>query len=362
MAAAEDKRASPDRTAAREHRNWPPCARECQLISRPRGLPKAGDFRIVNVPVPTPGDGELLVRNTWMSLDPSMRIRMSEPQSEYMPRFELGDTLDGWAVGQVVLSHAASFRAGDYVLHPLGWREYALLRADGRGRLRPTPIELDAGTSERAYLGPLGWVGLTSYVGLLHVGELRDGDVVFVSGAAGAVGSLVVQIAKLRHHIVVGSAGNAEKVRFVREQLRADHAFCYRDGRVGELLAEAAPEGIDLYFDNVGGDHLEAALDNLRPRGRIVLCGSISTYNKTGPLPGPRNLFNAVVKGLTMRGFLARMYADQMDGFRGEMRRWMQEGRIVYPETVFHGIDEAPRGLAALMAGENVGKVLVSLA
>jgi hypothetical protein len=337
-------------------------SRECQLIARPSGQPTEDDFRIVVRPIPTPTDGEVLVRNTWMSLDPSMRIRMSEAESDYMPRFELGETLDGWAVGKVVESRAATFRTGDYVLHPQGWREFALLREGGRGRTRPTAIDVDASTPERSYLGPLGWVGLTSWVGLLEVGELREGDIVFVSGAAGAVGSLAVQIAKLKGHVVIGSAGSAEKVRFVRGELGADQAFCYRDGGVSDLLARAAPDGIDLYFDNVGGEHLEAALDHLRPRGRVVLCGAISTYNNAEPVPGPPNLFNAVAKGLTLRGFLVHMYADRMDGFRRAMRRWMLERRIVYPETVFHGIGEAPRGLVAMLRGENVGKVLVSLA
>ena len=336
-------------------------ARECQLVSRPQGHPRESDFKIAEVPIPEPAGGELLVRNTWMSLDPSMRIRMSESPPEYMPRFELGQTLEGWAVGRVVRSRADSFREGDDVLHPLGWREYALLKERGRGRTTPTPIEVDATTPDRAYLGPLGWVGLTSWAGLLHVAELRAGDVVFVSGAAGAVGSVVVQIAKLRGHIVIGSAGTSAKVRFVCEELGADAAFCYRDGDIRELLAAAAPDGIDVYFDNVGGDHLEAALDMLRPRGRVALCGAISSYNSDQPVPGPRNLFNAVVKGLTLRGFPARMFADRMEEFRREMRDWLARGRIVYPETIFHGIEQAPRGLIALLAGENVGKVLVEL-
>jgi NADPH-dependent curcumin reductase CurA len=210
-------------------------------------------------------------------------------------------------------------------------------------------------------VGPLSWVGLTSYVGLLHVAELREGDVVFVSAAAGAVGSLAVQIARLRGHVVIGSAGSAEKVRFVRDKLGADAAFCYRDGDVGDLLRAAAPDGIDVYFDNVGGDHLQAALDSLRLGGRVALCGAISTYNATEPVPGPTNLFNAVTNGLTLRGFLARMYADRMDEFRAEMRGWLAEGRITYPETVFEGLGEAVRGLCALLAGENIGKVLVKV-
>jgi NADPH-dependent curcumin reductase CurA len=335
-------------------------AREIWLAARPQGHPREQDFSVVEVPIPTPAAGELLVRNSWMSIDPSTRIRMDAGDSAYLPPFELDAPLESWAVGEVVESRAPGFAPGDSILHPLGWREYAMLRTDGPGRTAPTRIEVDEQTPARAYLGPLSWVGLTSYVGLLNVAELRAGDVVFVSAAAGAVGNLAVQIARLRGHTVIGSAGSAEKVRFLREQLGCEPAFCYRDGDVAELLRAAAPDGIDVYFDNVGGDHLEAALEALRPCGRVALCGAISDYNRAEPV-GPRNLFNAVAKGLTLRGFLARMYADQMDSFRRDMRRWLADGQIVYPETVFDGLEQAPRALMAQLTGENVGKVLVRL-
>jgi NADPH-dependent curcumin reductase CurA len=335
--------------------------RECQLVARPRGRVTESDFRLAEVPIPSPAEGELLVRNTWMSLDPSMRIRMDEGDSKYMPAFRLGRALEGWAVGEVVESRAEGFRPGDSVMHPLGWREYALLRTNGPGRTAPTAIEVDESTPARLYLGPLSWVGLTSYVGLLDVAELRDGDVVFVSAAAGAVGNLAVQIAKLRGHTVIGSAGSAAKVTFLREQLGCDAAFCYRDGDVLELLRAAAPDGIDVYFDNVAGEHLQAALEVLRPHGRVALCGAISGYDDSGPAPGPSNLFNAVAKGLTLRGFLALMYADRLPEFRRQMRAWIAQGAITYPEMVFDGIEQAPSALLALLAGENVGKVLVRL-
>jgi NADPH-dependent curcumin reductase CurA len=335
--------------------------REWHLAQRPRGEPRDEDFAFVEGDVPAPAENELLVRNTWMSLDPSMRIRMHGGASGYLPSFETGRALEGWAVGEVVESRAPGFSVGDAVLHPFGWRDYALLSLAGDGRSAPERIEVDDRVTDRAYLGPLSWVGLTSYVGLLDVAELRDGDVVFISAAAGAVGSLAVQIAKLRGHRVIASAGSAAKVAFLRDELGADAAFCYRDGDIGEQLRAAAPDGIDLYFDNVGGDHLQAALDALRPHGRVALCGAISTYNSSEPVPGPSNLFNAVAKGLTLRGFLARMYAHRMPEFRQEMRGWLADGRIVYPETIFDGLEQAPRGLRALLAGENVGKVLVRL-
>jgi NADPH-dependent curcumin reductase CurA len=336
--------------------------REIHLAAHPVGRPNGSEFRLVEVPVESPAPGELLVRNTWMSVDPSTRIRMSGVPSDYLPPFEVGAPLAGWAVGEVVESRAPGFGVGDPVLHPLGWREYALLRADGSGRTSPERIEVDQMTPAHAYLGVLSWVGLTSYVGLLRVAELRDGDVVFVSGAAGAVGILAVQIAKLRGHFVIGSAGSPAKVDFLLERLGCDRALCYRDGDVRTLLGNAAPEGIDVYFDNVGGDHLEAALECLRPRGRVALCGAISDYDRSGPARGPTNLFNAVAKGLTLRGFLARMYSSEMDAFRREMRELLAEGKLVYPEVVFDGLENAPEALIAQLSGQNLGKVLVRLA
>jgi hypothetical protein len=295
-----------------------------------------------------------------MSVDPSTRIRMGEAASDYLPSFELGEPLSGWAVGEVVASASQRFALGDQVLHPQGWRQYAVLDAAAEPPLGPEPILVDSSTPAKAYVGPLGWVGLTSWVGLLDVAELRDGDVVFVSGAAGAVGSLAVQIAKLRGHFVIASAGSAAKVSYVREELGADLVFSYRDGPVGEQLPALVPGGIDLYFDNVGGEHLEAALAALRPGGRVALCGAISTYNDADKPPGPRNLFEATAKGLTLRGFLARMYAHRMEDFRREMRAGLAAS-IVYPETVFEGLERAPQALIAQLRGENVGKVLVSL-
>lgn len=337
-------------------------ARAIRLAAHPVGAPEQSDFEIVEAVVPQPGDGELLVRNTWMSIDPSTRIRMQEGGSGYLPSFVIGQPMESWAVGDVIESRAPGFSVGDTVLHPLGWREYSLLRADGPGRTAPQRIQADEVTPARSYLGPLGWVGLTSYVGLLAVAELRDQDVVFISAAAGAVGSLAVQIAKLHGHTVIASAGSPEKVRFTQDVLGADDGFCYRDGAAVDLLRRAAPEGIDVYFDNVGGEQLEAALEVMKPQGRVALCGAISDYNRREAAKGPSNLFNAVTKGLTLRGFLARMYADRMESFRNEMRAWLAAGQIVYPETVREGLESAPGALIAQLGGENVGKVLVRLA
>jgi NADPH-dependent curcumin reductase CurA len=339
----------------------PTTGQEIHLVARPDGEPRMGDFRCAEVELSQPAEGQILVRNSWMSVDPSARIRMHDAQSDYMPRFELDEAIQGWAVGEVVSSRAERFSVGDQVLHQRGWREYALLDAAPAPPVGPELVEVDAATAAKTYLGALSWVGLTSYVGLLDVAELREGDVVFVSGAAGAVGSLVVQIAKLRGHFVVASAGSAAKVAFVRDELGADAVFSYRDGAVGEQLGALVPDGIDLYFDNVCGDHLEAALAAMRPHGRIALCGAISSYNDAVKPPGPSNLFEAVAKGLTLRGFLSRMYADRMPDFRRDMRGWLAAGEIVYPETVFVGLERAPEALIAQLRGENVGKVLVEL-
>jgi NADPH-dependent curcumin reductase CurA len=339
----------------------PPTCRAIHLVERPVGEPRRADFRTVETALPEPGPGEILVRNTWMSIDPSTRIRMDEVGSGYMPSFEIDRPIEGWAVGEVVRSHDPALPVGGHVLHPFGWREFSVMAAEAPGRMGAVPIEVRDDAPAHLYLGALGWVGLTAYVGLFDVAELRDGDVVFVSGGAGAVGGLAIQIAKLRGHYVVGSAGSAAKVAYIRDELGADAAFCYQDGDLPAQLRDAAPDGIDVYFDNVAGDHLEAALDALRPRGRVALCGAISAYNEVEAPPGPRNLFEAVAKGLTLRGFLARMYPERLDEFRREMRGWLAAGEVVYPETVFEGLEQAPAALTAMMRGENVGKTLVKL-
>jgi NADPH-dependent curcumin reductase CurA len=336
--------------------------REWHLASRPQNVPGEDDFELAEVPVAAVADGQLLVRNTWMSVDPSARLRMQQNGSPYLPAFRLGEALEGWAVGEVIESRALGFAVGDRVLHPLGWREYALLDAAGAAGTPPELIPTGDGAPARRYLGALSWVGLTAYVGLFDVAELRPADIVFVSAGAGAVGGLAVQIAKLSGHRVIASAGSGEKVSYILDVLGADAAFCYRDGPAIELLRDCAPEGIDVYFDNVGGEQLEAALDVMRPRGRVALCGAISAYNGEHRVPGPGNLFNAVTMGLTLRGFLARMYAHRMPAFRDQMRSWVEDGRIVYAEQCYSGLEQAPRALMDLFAGRNVGKVLVQIA
>jgi NADPH-dependent curcumin reductase CurA len=332
-------------------------AQEVQLAARPHGEPKPDDFRVAETEVPDePAAGEVLVRNLWMSVDPYMRGRMNDVKS-YVPPFQIDAPLDGGAVGEVVATGAEveGLAEGDTVLHGLGWREYALVPAK-QARKVDTQI-----APPQAYLGVLGMPGLTAYAGLIEVAGLREGDIVFVSGAAGAVGGLAGQIAKLRGHVAIGSAGSPEKVAYVTEELGFDTAFDYHDGAVGDLLKEAAPGGIDVYFDNVGGDHLEAAISVLNREGRVAMCGAISQYNSTEPPAGPRNMAQVVGKRLTLRGFIVSDHGHLMPDFVREVGTWLSEGRIKYRETVVEGIENAPEAFIGLLRGENTGKMLVKL-
>jgi NADPH-dependent curcumin reductase CurA len=329
-------------------------SREIQLAARPHGEPKPDDFRLAEAEVPDPESGQLLVRNRWMSVDPYMRGRMNDVRS-YVPPFHLDAPLEGGAVGEVVKSGDERFSEGQWVLHQLGWRELALVPADGA-----QPIDADL-ANPSAYLGVLGMPGLTAYVGLFDIAGYKDGESLFVSGAAGAVGSLAGQLAKVHGGRVVGSAGSAEKVAFLKEELGFDAAFNYKDGSVHELLAQAAPDGIDVYFDNVGGDHLEAALTALRQRGRVAMCGAISAYNATSPLPGPRNLTVVVGKRLTLRGFIVSDHFHRLEAFHQEVGPLVREGRIRYRETVVQGLEHAPEAFIGLLRGENTGKMVVEI-
>jgi NADPH-dependent curcumin reductase CurA len=326
--------------------------REIHLASRPRGWPTTDNFRLVTTEVPTPGPGQIVVRNRFISVDPYMRGRMNDVKS-YVPPFPLDAPLDGGAVGEVVASGADGFRPGDTVLHGLGWREYALVDARAARAVDPglAPVS--------AYLGVLGMTGLTAYAGLLDVAAMKAGETVFVSGAAGAVGSMVGQIAKLRGAArVVGSAGSPAKV----ERLRAlgfDAAFDYHDGPVRDALKAAAPDGIDVYFDNVGGEHLEAAIGALRRHGRAAICGMIAQYNATEPPAAPRNLALLIGKRLTLRGFLVGDHGHLREQFVQEMAGWLRDGKLSYDETVVDGIENAPEAFLGMLRGENLGKMLV---
>ncbi|OIK26819.1 NADP-dependent oxidoreductase [Streptomyces malaysiense] len=327
--------------------------REWHLLSRPVGWPKPEDFALVETPVPTPGEGQILVRNTYLSVDPYMRGRMSAAKS-YVDPFELGKVMQGGAVGEVIESRAEGIAAGDHVLHFLGWREYAVLDAQHAVKVDPDAAPLSA------YLGVLGMTGLTAYAGLLRTASFKEGDIVFVSGAAGAVGSQVGQIAKLKGASrVIGSAGSDEKVRLLVEEYGFDAAFNYKNGPVSEQLREAAPDGIDVYFDNVGGDHLEAAIGSLRQGGRIAVCGMISVYNDTEPAPGPRNLARLIQTRGRIEGFLVNDHRDLQPQFVREVGPWVASGRLKYRETVVDGIENTLEAFLGLLRGDNTGKMVV---
>jgi len=326
--------------------------RQIHLAARPEAEPAPKHFDLVETSVPDPGPGEILVRNLWMSVDPYMRGRMWDRPS-YVPPFQVGEPLEGGAVGEVI--GGDGHPAGTLVVHNLGWREYAVVPAR-----HALPIDPDLAPPQ-TYLGVLGMPGLTAYVGLLDIGGLREGDVVFVSAAAGAVGSLAGQIAKARGHRVIGSAGSPEKVAYVRDELGFDEAFSYRDGPVARSLHQAAPDGIDLYFDNVGGDHLEAALGALRVNGRVTLCGAIAFYN-SATATGPRNLGLAIGKRLTLRGFIVSDHQDRREAFLAEVGGLLREGKVAARATVVEGIERAPSAFIGLLSGENTGKMLVRLA
>jgi NADPH-dependent curcumin reductase CurA len=329
-------------------------SREIRLVSRPSGLPTAANFTLAWTGVEPLKDREVLVRNLFMSVDPYMRGRMNDRKS-YVPPFEIGKALNGGVVGDVIESRALEFKPGDVVASNFGWREYFVASPKD---LHPVSREIQPLS---VYLGALGMTGMTAWAGLNLV-ELKAGDVMFISGAAGAVGNVAGQLAKLRGCRVIGSAGSAEKVRFLREECGFDGAFNYKTGSVLEQLNREAPDGIDVYFDNVGGESLEAALSALRLHGRIVACGAISIYNAEAPRPGPSNLANIIGKRLTMKGFIVSDWLGRRAEFEEEVGAYVKAGNVKNKETVVKGIDQAPAAFIGLFHGQNVGKMVVELA
>lgn len=333
----------------------PSSGREWHLVARPDGWPTPEDFALREVPVEAPTAGRILVRNLYFSVDPYMRGRMNDVKS-YVPPFQLDAPMDGGAVGEVIASEAEGFAVGDHVLHGLGWREYANLPAKQAKKVDGSLAPLSA------YLGVLGMPGLTAYAGLLDVASFKPGDAVFVSGAAGAVGSEVGQIARLKGASrVIGSAGSDEKVKLLVDEYGFDAAFNYKNGPVAEQLKEAAPDGIDVYFDNVGGDHLEAALGRLNQFGRVALCGAIAQYNDTGAPTGPRNLALAIGKRLRLQGFIVGDHSDLQPQFVDEVSAWVRSGELKYNETFVEGIDNGVEGFLGMLRGENTGKMIIDL-
>ncbi|MCT4352842.1 NADP-dependent oxidoreductase [Streptomyces sp. Je 1-79] len=333
----------------------PASSREWHLVARPHGWPTPADFALRETPVTEPAEGRILVKNLHFSVDPYMRGRMNDVKS-YVPPFKLDHPMDGGAVGEVVASNAEGFAVGDHVLHGLGWREYADVPAKHATKVDPELAPLST------YLGVLGMTGLTAYAGLFEVASFKEGDAVFVSGAAGAVGSQVGQMAKLRGASrVIGSAGSDEKVKLLVEEYGFDAAFNYKNGPVKEQLREAAPDGIDVYFDNVGGDHLEAAISSLNVHGRATICGMIAQYNDTEPVPGPRNMAMIIGKRLRLQGVLVGDHYDLQPQFVQEVGGWLRSGELKYGETFVEGIENGAEAFLGLLRGENTGKMIVSL-
>ena len=325
------------------------------LRERPEGEPSPEMFSIEERALPPLGEGDLLVRNSFMSVDPSMRGRLGTGEMHYTTNFVVGEPLDGSAVGRVVASRDSGIPVGTAVRHRLGWRDYAVVPA-GTARVvdeRLAPLS--------TWLGCLGQTGFTAYAGLVRIAELRPGDAVFVSGAAGGVGSAAGQIARLLGASrVVGSAGGPEKCKVLVEQLGYDDAFDYRREPARDALRRLVPDGIDVYFDNVGGNQLAAALHSLKLGGRVALCGQISQFGTGGPGPGP-DLLQAILKRLTLRGFIVRDHEDLREEFETRMCGWLRSGELRSEETIVEGLDRAVEAFIGMLHGANLGKMLVRL-
>ncbi|MEV7086938.1 NADP-dependent oxidoreductase [Streptomyces sp. NPDC093085] len=333
----------------------PATGRAWHLVARPHGWPRPGDVELRDVPVTAPGEGRILVRNRYFSVDPYMRSRMNDVKS-YVAPYELDRPMEGGAVGEVIASGSDRFAVGDQVLHGLGWREFSEVSAEHATKVDPSRAPLSS------YLGVLGSTGLTAYAGLFEIASFQEGDAVFVSGAAGAVGSQVGQFARLKGASrVIGSAGSDEKVKLLVEEYGFDAAFNYKDGPVREQLKAAAPDGIDVYFDNVGGEHLEAAISRLNLHGRVTICGMISQYNSTEPPAAPRNLALVIGKRLRIQGMIVTDHLGLRPRFVEDVAGWLASGELKYNETVVEGVENGFDAFLGVLRGDNTGKMVVSL-
>jgi len=323
-------------------------SREVHLVTRPVGMPTPDAFRLVETKVADPGDGEVLVQNLYMSVDPAMRPRLTAGQA-------LDEAMLGGALGRAVKSRNPAFKEGDLVTNRLGFREYFL--SDGKGLTKLTP---DPDLPLTVHMHVLGMTGFTAYGGLLHIGSLKDGEQVFVSTAAGAVGSVAAQIAKIKGCYVVGSTGDDAKAAWLRDEVGLDAVINYKKEPIRKALEDVTPKGLDVYFDNVGGEHLEAALRRMNTLGRIPVCGMISGYNE-GNSP-VRNLSNIIYSRVMLRGFVGTDFMHLYADFQRDMAAWVKSGQVKYRETIVDGIGKAPDALIGLMHGDNIGKMLVKLA
>lgn len=338
-------------------------SKQIVFTARPVGMPTADTFRLEDAQIGEPGPGEIQVKNRWLSVDPYMRGRMNDIPS-YIPPFEVGGVLEGGAVGEVVSSNADGFAAGDLVMSMYGWREAwtaAVKPANPLYNIRKIDL---MGLPPQAFLGVAGVTGMTAWAGLMRVAELKEGETVFISGAAGSVGSIACQIAKAKNCRVIGSAGGPQKVAYLRS-IGCDEVIDYKavDGARGltKALSAAAPKGIDVYFENVGGDHLTAAINCMADFGRIAVCGMISAYNAERPEPGPANLAFIISKRLNVKGFIVFDYAKDTQAFIQDMAGWIMSGVVKAEETVVQGVERTPEAFLGLFSGQNLGKMLVKI-
>jgi NADPH-dependent curcumin reductase CurA len=318
--------------------------------------PVLDDFEVRELGLAPLQEGELLIRNAYMSVDPSMRGRLEATEKHYTTNFAVDQPLDGSAIGQVIESADASIPVGAHVRHRMGWRDHAIIPAS-------TAAVIDVSVAPlNTWLGILGQTGFTAWAGLLRTGEFKAGEAVFVSAAAGAVGTAVGQFARLSGASrVVGSAGGEAKRAILVDEFGFDDAFDYRAGPADEQLKRVAPDGIDVYFDNVGGDQLIAALEALRINGRVALCGMISNFEATNPRNDISKLISVVLKRLTIRGFIVRDHEDMRPEFERQVAEWLREGKVISKDTIYEGLEHAVEALFGVMSGANVGKMLVRL-
>ncbi len=328
------------------------------LKNYPKGMPEAGDFDTREIELAAPGEGEMLLRTVWMSVDPYMRGRMRPEVKSYIPPFSLDAPLEGGAVSEVVESNVAGFAPGDYVVDfSGGWKEYYLSKGERTQKVDPNLAPLSA------YLGVLGMPGMTAWAGVTQILKPKEGETMFVSGAAGAVGSVVCQLGKAKGCRVIASAGSKAKCDWLEKEAGVDVALNYKDYKdareLTKALAAAAPKGVDCYFENVGGMHLEAALNCIGFGGRIALCGMIAVYNEQEPVPGPPNLVNLIGRGVMARGFIVSEFMDKAMEFAAEVAPLLAQGKIKFQESVYDGLDKAPDAFIGLFKGENMGKAVI---
>ncbi|QFU22116.1 NADP-dependent oxidoreductase [Shewanella eurypsychrophilus] len=329
-------------------------ANQIVLHSRPEGMPVAANFKQVSVELPALEQGEFLVKNLWMSVDPYMRGRMIDRES-YIAPFIIGQVLEGGSIGEIIKSNNEAFPVGSKVSAMNGWRSHYVTDGADHTLLPQTPI------NESHFLGVLGMPGMTAWTGLNKIANLKEGETLFVSGAAGAVGSIVCQLGKLMGAKVIASVGSDDKAQHL-SKLGVDAVINYKTTKdLSQSLSDAAPQGIDVYFENVGGEHLTAALNNMNDHGRIAVCGMISQYNDTTPTPGPNNLAMIIIKKLKIEGFIVFEHWDSYPQFAKKMGQWLATDAIKAEQTVYEGLEKAPEAFIGLFEGKNRGKMLVSL-